>query len=147
MYFHPFAAGCGHPAVSQLAIRGGVRVRCRMSSSASTCARRWRRRVAGCLCEGTDQKVRPALKCTSVVLLRNIGDVWVCVPLRAANMGAGVVGAGFGLRCLMSSPEAVSGAGVWGCACGTAGGRVPTGGVFWEWGGLIWILSMPRRRV
>ena len=67
--------------------------------------------MAGCLCEGADQKVRPALNCTSLVLLRYIGDVWVCVPLRAANMGAGVVGAGLGFRCLMSSPVAVSGGG------------------------------------
>lgn len=55
--------------------------------------------------------VRPALNCTSLVLLRYTGDVWVCVPLRAANMGAGVVGVGFGLRCLMSSPVTVSGGG------------------------------------
>ena len=75
------------------------------------CVRRWRRRVAGWLCEGADQKVRPALNCASLVLLRYIGDVWVCVPLRAANMGAGVVGVGFGLRCLMSSPVTVSGGG------------------------------------
>ena len=63
--------------------------------------------MASCLYEGDGQKVRPALNCTSLVLCRYIGDVWECVPLRAANIGAGVVGAGFGLRCLMSSPVTV----------------------------------------
>ena len=76
MYFHAFAAGKGHSAVSQLAMRGGVRVRCSMSSSASTWAKSRRRRVAGCLYEGGVQNVRPALNCTSLVQVRYAGDVW-----------------------------------------------------------------------
>lgn len=111
VYDHPFAAGFEQLGVSQSEMRGGVRVRWSMSSRAAMCARRCLRRVASSRTAGFDQCVRPALKSMPVVLPRYAGDVCVCVPLRAANMGAGEVGEGLGLRCLMSSPVIVSGGG------------------------------------